>query len=73
MPAATAVAEAKPTPLPEPEEAASPRLANAGAIRPQSPVSAFNGAPVSGSASLLSGAAPVVPAGSFGAGWQGLR
>jgi murein L,D-transpeptidase YafK len=72
-PAATAVAEAKPTPLPEPQEAAAPRMANAGAIRPQSPVSAFNGPPAGG-ASLLSGAAPVVPAGSFGgAAWSGLR
>jgi murein L,D-transpeptidase YafK len=72
-PASTAVAEAKPTPLPEPEEAAAPRLANAGAIRPQSPVSAFNGPPASSSSGLLSGAAPVVPAGSFGTSWSGLR
>jgi murein L,D-transpeptidase YafK len=69
-PAATAVAEAKPTPLPETEEA-SPRMANAGAIRPHTPVSAFSAAP--GTSSLLSGAAPVVPTGSFGAGWSGLR
>jgi murein L,D-transpeptidase YafK len=71
-PAPTAVAEAKPTPLPEPEEAAAPRAANAGAIRPQSPVSAFNGVPSNGSG-LLAGAAPVIPAGSFGTSWSGLR
>jgi murein L,D-transpeptidase YafK len=68
-PAATAVAEAKPTPLAEPEEAVAPRLANAGGIRPQSPVSAFSGVPANGSGSLLAGAAPVVPAGKFGGGW----
>ncbi len=68
-PKPTAVAEAKPMPLPEPEEAAASR-ANAGAIRPQSsPVSAFNGAPVA-SSGLLSGAAPVVPSGSFGGSWR---
>jgi murein L,D-transpeptidase YafK len=75
-PPATAVAEAKPRPLPEPEEAApAPRLANAGAIRPQTPVSAFNGMPETRAAgpSLLTGAAPVLPSGSFGAGWNGLR
>ena len=71
-PAPSAVAQAKPTPLPEPEEAA-PRMANAGAIRPQSPVSAFNGPPAAGGSSLLSGAAPVIPAGRFGSAWSGLR
>jgi murein L,D-transpeptidase YafK len=72
-PAATAVAEAKPMPLPEPEEV-SPKVANAGAIRPQSPVSAFNGMPDTRPAgSLLSGAAPVVPIGSFGTSWSTLR
>jgi murein L,D-transpeptidase YafK len=72
-PKTTAVAEAKPTPLPEPEEAAASRMGNAGAIRPQSPVSAFSGQPASNSSSLLAGAAPVVPAGSFGTSWSGLR
>jgi hypothetical protein len=68
-PKPTAVAEAKPMPLPESEEAAAPR--NAGAIRPQSsPVSAFNGLPAANSTGLLSGAAPVVPSGSFGGGWR---
>lgn len=72
-PAATAVAEAKPMPLPEPEEA-SPRVANAGAIRPQSPVSAYNGLPETRPAgSLLAGAAPVIPTGSFGTSWSALR
>jgi murein L,D-transpeptidase YafK len=66
----TAVAEAKPAP--EPQEAETSRMPNAGAIRPQSPVSAFNGAPA-GNLGLLSGAAPVVPAGSFGTNWSGLR
>jgi murein L,D-transpeptidase YafK len=70
-PAPSAVAEAKPTPLPEPQEAAESKLANAGAIRPQSPVSAFNGAPAIASPSLLSGAAPMIPAGRFGVGWSG--
>jgi hypothetical protein len=71
-PAPTAIAEAKPTPLPEAEDAAAPRLTNAGAIRPQSPVSAFSAAPAS-SSGLLSGAAPVIPGGSFGTSWSGLR
>ena len=66
-PSPTAVAEAKPTPLAEPEDAA-PKMTNAGAIRPHTPVSAFG--PSSG---LLTGAAPVVPTGSFGAGWPGMR
>jgi hypothetical protein len=71
-PKPTAVAEAKPTPLPEPEDAAASQATNAGAIRPQSsPVSAFNGLPASGSSGgLLSGAAPVVPSGSFGGSWR---
>ena len=63
-PKPTAVAEAKPMPLPEPVEAA-PRAANQGAIRPSSSVSAFSAAPAP-SYGLLAGAAPVVPAGSFG-------
>jgi murein L,D-transpeptidase YafK len=72
-PAATAVAEAKPMPLPEPVEA-SPKVANPGAIRPQSPVSAFNGLPETRPAGgLLSGAAPVMPTGSFGTSWSALR
>jgi murein L,D-transpeptidase YafK len=69
-PAPTAVAEAKPTPLPEPEAAAA-RPSNAGAIRPMpSAVTAFSGMPDS-RGGLLSGAAPVVPAGTFGGtGWN---
>jgi murein L,D-transpeptidase YafK len=70
-PKPTAVAEAKPMPLPEPEETAAPGIANAGAIRPQSsPISAFNGPPANTSTGLLSGAAPVIPAGSFGGSWR---
>jgi hypothetical protein len=56
-------------PLPEQEEPAAPKMGNAGVIRPPSPVSAFNGAPSAGSG-LLSGAAPVVPSGSFGGSWR---
>ena len=59
-PAPAQLAEAKPRPLPEPEDA--------GAMRTQSPVSAFNGPPAA-SSSLLSGAVPVLPAGSFGDRW----
>ena len=72
-PKPTAVAEAKPMPLPEPDEAAAvQRMPNAGAIRPQSQVSAFSGTPAP-SSGLLAGAAPVVPAGSFGNNWSGFR
>jgi murein L,D-transpeptidase YafK len=67
-PAPTAVAEAKPSPLPEPEEAPASKVANAGATRPHTPVSAFNGQPT---ASVMSGAAPMIPAGTFGVGWSG--
>jgi murein L,D-transpeptidase YafK len=70
---ATAAARPKPQPIMEPVE---PRtaVANAGAIRPQSPVSAFNGPPETRQAgSLLAGAAPVIPTGSFGTSWSALR
>jgi len=67
----TAVAEAKPTPLPEPEQAA-PRASSAAAIRPMpSAVTAFSGMPDTRPGGLLTGAAPVVPAGTFGGtGWN---
>jgi murein L,D-transpeptidase YafK len=68
-PKTTAVAEAKPMPLPEPEEAA-PRAAKPGAIRQPSSVSAFNGPPQANNGGLLSGAAPVIPSGSFGSAWR---
>ena len=68
-PAPAQLAEAKPRPLPEPEEASEQKVANAGAMRPQSPVSAFNGLPAGTSSGLLSGAVPVLPAGSFGDNW----
>ena len=58
----------KPVPLPEPEETATPRVANAGAIRPASPVAAFSGAPAASPG--FTGAAPVVPSGSFGSGFR---
>ena len=70
-PKPTAVAEAKPKP--EPEESAAPGLANAGAVRPQSPVSAFIGSPANSNPGLLTGAAPVVPTGSFGTNWPSVR
>jgi murein L,D-transpeptidase YafK len=59
-PAPAQLAEAKPRPLPEPEDAGA---------RAQSPVSAFNGQPAGTSSGLLSGAVPVLPAGSFGDNW----
>ena len=69
-PAPTAVAEAKPRPLPEAEEAAGAKMANAGAIKPSAPALGYNawldGKP-------LSGAAPMLPSGSFGTGWSGVR
>jgi murein L,D-transpeptidase YafK len=68
-PAPTAVAEAKPRPLPEPEDAPGHKVANAVAMPPHSPVSAFNGPPAAARSGLLSGAAPVIPAGSFGDSW----
>jgi hypothetical protein len=71
---ATAVAQAKPqliTPT-----AAPVRAANAAAIRPTASAqratqTAEAGQPAS--ASLLAGAAPVVPTGSFGSAWSTLR
>jgi len=69
-PAPGALAEAKPRPLPEPEEAPGHKVANAAvAMPPHSPVSAFNGPPAAARSGLLSGAAPVIPAGSFGDSW----
>jgi murein L,D-transpeptidase YafK len=69
-PKAQAVAEPSETPT---------RTANAGAIRPQAKPAELNTAsadatakPASGT-SLLSGAAPVVPTGSFGNSWSALR
>jgi hypothetical protein len=70
-PAATAVAEAKPAPLPEVEKAAASKMANAGAVRPPMPALGYN-AWLDGkadSSNLLSGAAPVMPSGSFGSAW----
>ncbi|MEX0842174.1 MAG: L,D-transpeptidase family protein [Xanthobacteraceae bacterium] len=81
-----ATAPAQPKPRPLPERAAPPtRVANAGAIRPQyepaekdAKSASKNAAkttqtPSAVSASLLAGAAPVVPAGSFGTSWSALR
>jgi len=68
-PAPGALAEAKPRPLQEPEEAHGQKVANAVAMPPQSPVSAFNGPPAAARSGLLSGAAPVIPAGSFADSW----
>jgi hypothetical protein len=72
----TAVAEAKPTPLPEAQEAtASSKMANAGAVRPPTPALGYS-AWLDGkadSSQLLSGAAPVMPSGSFGSAWPGMR
>ncbi len=66
-PAPGALAEAKPRPLPE--EYPGQKVANAVPMPPQSPVSAFNGPPAAASSGLLSGAVPVLPAGSFGDNW----
>jgi murein L,D-transpeptidase YafK len=72
-PKPAALAEAKPRPLPEREDYPGQKVANAGTMSPQSPVSAFNGPPAAASSGLLSGAVPLIPAGSFGAAWPGLR
>ncbi len=74
----TRLAQPKPQPLVERIEPPA-RIANAGAIRPQSQQvePATKTAEATGttaaSASLLSGAAPVVPTGSFGTSWSALR
>ncbi len=65
----------------QPQPAAEPptRTANAGAMRPQLKPAEQTSAPAgtevrtAASTSLLSGAAPVVPAGSFGNSWSALR
>jgi hypothetical protein len=74
---ALAVAAARPKPQPISEPAAAPtKTASAGGIWPQ-PKPAEQNKPSTGkpaaSASLLSGAAPVVPTGSFDNGWSTLR
>ena len=69
-PEPTTVAEAKPKPLLEPEEAPASKVADAGVTRPHTPVSAFNGPPAAGP-SAMAGAAPMIPAGTFGVGWSG--
>jgi len=71
-PKPTTVAEAKPKPSPEPEESTASWLAN-GASRQPSSVSAFNGSPANNSPGLLTGAAPVIPSGSFGTSWPSTR
>jgi murein L,D-transpeptidase YafK len=77
-PAATMAAGAirpKPQPMAEPVEPPT-RTASAGAIRPPSkPAEQNTDAAVKppASASLLSGAAPVIPTGSFGTSWSALR
>jgi murein L,D-transpeptidase YafK len=75
---ATAAIRPKPQPAAQPAEAPT-RTANAGAIRPQSKpaeqadATADAGLKPAASASLLTGAAPVVPTGSFGNNWSALR
>ncbi len=73
---AAAVAQPKPQPLTERAEPPA-RVANVGAIRPQPAEPATRTAEAAptaaASASLLSGAAPVVPTGSFGTSWSALR
>jgi len=69
--AAPAAPAAKPAPVPT-------RTANAGAIRPQPKAAASTADKAEAEAKpapsgLLSGAAPVVPAGSFGNNWSALR
>jgi murein L,D-transpeptidase YafK len=71
----TVAAQPKPQPLVEPATPPA-RVANAGAVRPQSQANeqAATAGPgqSASSASLLSGA-PVVPSGSFGNSWSALR
>ncbi|HZS63762.1 MAG TPA: L,D-transpeptidase family protein [Xanthobacteraceae bacterium] len=67
---ATTVAQSRPQPVPQPA-AAPVRAASAAAIRPRETQTAAAGE--TASAGLLTGAAPVVPAGSFGTGFSTLR
>ncbi|MEA2991872.1 MAG: hypothetical protein QOD40_792 [Alphaproteobacteria bacterium] len=75
MPALAVAARPKPQPISEPA-AAPTKTASAGGIWPQSKPAEnkpSTGKPAAASASLLSGAAPVVPTGSFDNGWSTLR
>jgi hypothetical protein len=76
-PALAVAARPKPQPQPISEPAAAPtKTASAGGIWPQSKPAEnkpSTGKPAAASASMLSGAAPVVPTGSFDNGWSTLR
>ncbi len=78
VPLMASTASAKPQPLVERIEPPA-TVANAGAIRPQTPpaeatTKTAEAVPTTAArASLLSGAAPVVPTGSFGTNWSALR